>query len=116
MYGDDMLEIDMDSKYGILFVRLFGELTKRTRKKLNNEVGELIKNVGILNVVFNLENVNIMDDSGFKTLVKYYNMCNKNHGNSIICLSKNKFNVDLKKFNVVSDELSAVRLVNLIST
>ena len=43
-------------------------------------------------------------------------MCNKNHGNSIICLSKNKFNVDLKKFNVVSDELSAVRLVNLIST
>ena len=28
-----MLEIDMDSKYGILFVRLFGELTKKTRKK-----------------------------------------------------------------------------------
>ena len=38
MIGDDMLEIDIDSKYGILFVRLFGELTKRTRKKLNAEV------------------------------------------------------------------------------
>ena len=52
MYGDDMLEIDMDSKYGILFVRLFGELTKKTRKKLNNEVWNLLVNVGIKNVIF----------------------------------------------------------------
>lgn len=115
MNGDDMLEIDMDSKYGILFVRLFGELTKKTRKKLNSEVGELIKSVGILNVVFNLENVNVMDESGFKTLVKYYNMCNQNHGNSIICLSSNRFNLNLDSFNVVTDELSAVHFVNLIS-
>ena len=109
MIGDDMLEIDIDSKYGILFVRLFGELTKRTRKKLNAEVGDLIKNVGILNVVFNLENVNVMDDSGFKTLVKYYKLC----GNSMFCLSRNKFNVDLTKFNVVSDELTAAKLINV---
>ena len=73
MVGDDMLEIDMDSKYGILFVRFFGEISKKTRKKLNKEVGEFIKNVGIRNVVFNLENVNYIDNDGFKTLVKYYN-------------------------------------------
>ena len=47
----------MDSKYGILFVRLFGELTRRTRKKFNNEVCKLLEKVGIKNVVFNLENV-----------------------------------------------------------
>ena len=35
MIGDDMLEIDMTSKYGILFVRLFGEVSRKTRKKLN---------------------------------------------------------------------------------
>lgn len=107
-----MLEIDMDSKYGILFVRLFGELTKKTRKKLNNEVWNLLINVGIKNVVFNLENVYKMDDSGFKTLVKCYDVCMENNGNSMICLSKNKFDYDLKPFNVVDDELSAVNLIN----
>ncbi len=113
MYGDDMLEIDMDSKYGILFVRLFGELTKKTRKKLNNEVWDLLINVGIRNVVFNLENVYKMDDSGFKTLVKCYNVCLKNNGNSMVCLSKNKFDYDLKPFNIVSDELAAVNFINV---
>ena len=113
MYGDDMLEIDMDSKYGILFVRLYGELTKKTRKKLNNEVWNLLVNVGIKNVVFNLENLNKLDDSGFKTLVKCYDVCNHNEGNTMICLSKNKFNYDLNSFNVVPDELSAVNLINV---
>ena len=112
MYGDDMLEIDMDSKYGILFVRLFGELTKDNRKKLNNEVWNLLIKVGIKNVVFNLENVYKMDDSGFKTLIKCYKVCMHNHGNSMICISQNKFKYDLKPFNVVTDELSAYHLIN----
>lgn len=113
MYGDDMLEIDMDSKYGILFVRLFGELTKKTRKKLNNEVWNLLVDIGIKNVVFNLENLSELDDSGFKTLVKCYNVCKHDNGNTMFCLSKNKFNYDLNSFNVVPDELSAVNLINI---
>ena len=113
MAGDDMLEIDMASKYPILFLRLFGKLTKRTRKKLNDEVGQLIINVGIKNIVFNLENVNKMDDFGFKTLSKCYNICDKNNGNTMICLSNNKFKYDLKPFNVISDELTAVNLISI---
>ena len=103
----------MDSKYGILFVRLFGDLSGRTRKKLNKEVGSFIQKVGILNIVFNLENVNYMDESGFKTLIKYYNMCNKNNGNSMICLSKNRFDFSFDSFNVVPDEFSAVGFINV---
>ncbi len=102
----------MDSKYGILFVRFFGELSKRTRKKLDKEVGKFICDVGILNIVFNLENVNYMDDSGFKTLLKYYNICNQKNGNSMICLSKNRFNFNFDSFNVILDEFSAVGLIN----
>ena len=113
MIGDDMLEIDMTSRYGILFVRLFGEVTKKTRKKLNDEAGALIKKAGILNVVFNLENVSFMDESGFKTVVKYYNLCNRNNGNSLICLSKNRFNFDFTSFNMVPDEFSAIKVVNV---
>ena len=69
MYGDDMLEIDMDSKCGILFFCLFGELTIKTRKKLN-DVLEFLINVGIKNVVFNLENVYRIDD--FKKFMLCY--------------------------------------------
>ena len=109
MVGDDMLEIDMASKYGILFVRLFGELTKTTRKKLNQEVGDLIREVGILNVVFNLENVSVLDESGFKTLIRCYKLCT----HSMFCFSKNKFDFDFSLFNVVTDEVSAVKFINV---
>ena len=107
-----MLEIDITSKYGILFVRLFGELSKKTRKKLSLEVGDLLIDVGIKNVVFNLENVTFMDDFGYKTLLKYYHICVKNNGKGAICINKNNFNYDLKPFNVVDDELSAVNFIN----
>lgn len=112
MNGDDMLEIDIDSKYGILFVRLFGELTVKTRKKLN-EVKGLLINVGIKNVVFNIDNVNNLDEKGYKTLIKCYKLCENNHGNTFICLNHNKFNFDFKEFNVVCDELSAVNIINV---
>ena len=102
----------MDSKYGILFVRLFGELTKKTRKKFNKEVFDLLINIGVKNVVFNLENVYKMDDSGYKNLIKCYNISSKNNGNSMICLNKNKSNYDLKSLNIVKDELSACHLIN----
>lgn len=112
MNGDDMLEIDMDSKYGILFVRLFGQLTNKTRKKLN-EVKELLTSVGIKNVVFNIENLNKMDEKGFKTLVKCYKLCENNNGNTFFCFNQNKFDYDFKQFNLVSDELSAVNIINV---
>ena len=102
----------MDSKCGILFVRLFGELTNKTRKKMNDVLDFLI-NVGIKNVVFNLENVYRMDISGFKSLIKCYDISSKYGGTSMICINKDKFDFDFEHFNVVSDELSAVNLINI---
>jgi stage II sporulation protein AA (anti-sigma F factor antagonist) len=108
-----MLEIDIDSKLGILFVRLFGQLTKNTRKKLNEEVFKLINKVGIKNVVFNVQNLTKIDDSGFKTLIKCYKTCKINKGNSIICLNENQSIIKkLAHYNLVTDELTAVKLIN----
>lgn len=101
----------MDSKYGILFVRLFGELTFKTRKKLN-DVLDFLVNVGIKNVVFNLENVYRMDISGFKMLIKCYDISSINEGVSMICINKNKFCFDFRPFNVVDNELTACHLIN----
>ena len=52
-----MLDINMECRKGILFIRLGGELTKETVGKLNTEVTELVKEAGIRNIVFNVENL-----------------------------------------------------------
>ena len=105
--GDDMLEIDIDSKMGILFVRLFGKLTKETRRKINDEVITLINKVGIQNIVLNIQNLNLIDESGIKTLEKCYRICNK----SYICANPNQLK-KLKKLNIVTDEMTAVNLIS----
>ena len=76
------------------------------------EINYDVEDGKVKNVVFNLENVYKMDDSGYKNLIKCYNISSKNNGNSMICLNKNKFNYDLKSLNIVKDELSACHLIN----
>ena len=110
MNGDDMLEIDMCSKNGILFVRLFGYLTKNTKKKFNNDVLKPLVKISIKNVVFNLDNLSSIDDSGYKILVKCYRLCIKNEGMVLICLNKNKFNHDFSFAKIIKDELAALNI------
>ncbi len=103
-----MLDIDIDSKMGILFVRLFGKLTKETRSKLNKEVITLINNVGIQNIVLNIQNLNYIDKSGIKTLEKCYKICEK----SFICVNPSQIGL-IKKLNYVTDEMTAVNLIGV---
>ena len=49
-----MLEINMEFRKGILFVRFIGELTKNTVDIVRREVGDTLKEYGIANVVFNV--------------------------------------------------------------
>ena len=105
-----MLEIDMYSKNGILFVRLFGHLTKKTRKKFNNDVLRPLIKIGIKNVVFNLDNLSVMDDDGYKILVKCYSLCIKNEGMLLICFNKNKFNYDFSFAEIVKDEFTSLNI------
>ena len=103
-----MLDIDIDSKMGILFVRLFGRLTKETRGKLNEEVVKLIHNVGIQNIVLNIQNLNYIDKIGLKTLEKCYKICNK----SFICINPNQLDL-IGNLKYVTDELTAVNLIGV---
>lgn len=103
-----MLDIDIDSKHGILFVRLFGKLTKETRRKLNEEVIELISTVGIQNIVINIQNLNDIDDQGKKALIKCYKMCDK----SLLCINPNQTNI-IENLNYVTNEISAINLIGV---
>ncbi len=107
-----MLQIDMDSKYGILFIRLFGELTSATYQKLESEVATLLVKIGVKNAVFNLDNVKYIDKKGYQALHKCLGICRKNEGDGMVCVNQNKFEYYLKPYKVVNDELSAVSLIN----
>lgn len=101
-----MLDIDIDSKWGTLFVRLFGTLNKNTKNKLNKEVINLIDNVGINNMVINIQNVYTIDKEGFRTLKNCYKRCDK----SLICINPNQVNM-MESLKFTFDEMSAYNLI-----
>ena len=115
-----MLNINMEFRKGILFVRLEGELTKKTYEKLNEEITMLIKENGIRNVVFNVENLYKIDMKGISFLYYNYELCNYNNGKMLVCGIKNdNVKIKLKKSRLlnymfeVSDELSAIKTINI---
>lgn len=109
-----MLEISMEIRKGILFIRLGGELTKDTIPKLNREVTELVKQAGIRNVVFNIENLISIDMKGINGLFYNYELCKNNKGKSMLCgvektaVKQKIINSRLLKYmSETNDELSA---------
>ena len=65
-----MLDIDIENRKGILFVRLDGELCQNTIEKWNYDVKDLLVAMGIKNVVFNMSHLSRIDCKGINSL--YY--------------------------------------------
>ena len=80
-----MLSVNMEFRKGILFVRLDGELTKQTVSIINEEVIKRILKGGINNVVYNLENLKMIDFKGIHILLYTYEINKSNHGKTSIC-------------------------------
>lgn len=80
-----MLDINMEFRKGVLFVRLCGELTKDTVSYLNKEVTERIRLNGIRNVVFNVEELDYIDLKGVHSLFYNYEICHKQKGKTLLC-------------------------------
>lgn len=80
-----MLDIDMVSSHGYLFVRLFGKLNKTTIKKYNQQVTKLLYELGINNIVINIQNLSF-DKDGLNCIRKTYKIC----PNSRLCVNLNQ--------------------------
>lgn len=85
-----MLDVNLEFRKGVLFIRLTGELTKRTTKVLEREVTELILKNGMQNIVFNLERITEIDMKGISSLYYHYEICNKQKGIAYICGVQNE--------------------------
>ncbi len=112
-----MLTIDIRPIKGILFVRLKGILNKMNIVKLNNEVLKFQEKAGIKNIVFNVSELEDIDNYGKHALLKSFNLCKRNHGQSFICVLDNqkivkKLQPSFQKNEVVTDELTAIKIIN----
>lgn len=109
----------MEFRKGILFIRLRGDLTRKTIKKLDIEVTNLIKDNGIRNVLFNLSELDNIDIEGIKAIFANYQLCKRNHGQTFLCPSANQ-QVKRKISNssllqhlfVTTNELSAFSIID----
>lgn len=115
-----MLDINIEFRKGIMFVRLIGELNKITVSKLNYEVTDLIKDNGIRNIVLNLEEIVNIDIKGINAILYNYELCKKNRGKILLCglinervREKIKNNRILKYIKESSNELSALELIKI---
>lgn len=113
-----MLNINLEFRKGILFVRLSGELTKKTVNLLKKEVTTLIKANGIRHVVYNMNNLNAIDLAGISNLYYNYELVQNNHGQTLMCGIKNVLIQEriersrlLHYILEISDELKAFQII-----
>ncbi len=103
-----MLNINMEFNSGILFVRFIGSLNRLTNDKIIDLIS-IIKRNGIKYLVYNFDNLESIDDIGYKSLLLCYNEIINNNGNLLVV--NNKFN--LENMKEVNNELSALKILKI---
>ena len=75
-----MLNVQMEFRKGILFVRLHGVLNDNTLYRFNDEVKEVIINSGIRYVVLNIIDLSLITKEGIKEIKTLKKILNKING------------------------------------
>ena len=111
-----MLDINMEFKKGILFIRLEGTLDRNTKDKFNNEVIALVLKDGVRMIVVNLDKVDLIDYEG----INLNKIVDDNNGRSAICsLTNNKVKSVIREsscsdlYYEASNELTALGVMKL---
>ena len=107
-----MLEINMEYRKGILFIRFIGTLCISTIKGNEIENLEEVLNTGMSCVVFNLEELENIDNNGIDFLWNKYQLIKNKGGVSFVCgVNRGIVKRKLKKskiilyMNEIKDEL-----------
>lgn len=113
-----MLNIELEYKKGILFLRLDGILTKTTSFILKDALKQVIEKAGIKYLLINFEKLYKIDEYGIITIIDSYNNYIKNNGKLLICGDDNiRLTIDeselLKCVLRTNDEVSAFNLINI---
>lgn len=115
-----MLEINMEYKKGILFIRLYGELVNKTINTFEEDVIPVILKHGIKYIVINLDKLNKIDLKGIESLMNVNEIINNMSGKVTLCsLSSESVKSKLKEkeyisyFYETSNELTALGVIKI---
>ena len=109
-----MFTYNIEYRENILFMRFIGSLNKYTIKCIDEELNNIVYNMGIYNIVFNLEELEEIDLVATQTLIHWYNVINSRKGVSFICgMHDSVKSTDLLSYmDEISNELCAIRVIN----
>lgn len=105
-----MLKINMEYRKGILFIRLNGNLNANTVTKFKEYTLPVIRDYGIRFIVYNLNNLTCIDQSGEEALLEESEYATNNEGKVLIVNNSINSNLD---FDKVSNELVALDMIKV---
>ena len=114
-----MLNIDLEYKRGILFLRLNGTLNNKTSCILKDAIEKLVNKVGIKYLLINFEKLYKIDNNGINTIINSYNKYIKGNGKLMICGYRGNIKVDIENSKLIDcalktqNELNAFNLINI---
>lgn len=103
-----MLNLDLEYKKGILFLRLNGTLDRYTSFILDDAIKKVVNKAGIKYLMINFENLKSIDSFGINTILNSYNNFFKSDGKLMIC----GFNPNINKIPNTSNLLSCASILN----
>ena len=108
-----MLRMDMEYKHKILFIRLNGELKRKSCYKINNYLNPVLAKHKIKVLIINLAKLKSIDGAGIDALLRLKCTMRKNSGIILICHAPKHLHETLKslKLQVVPNEKSALNLI-----
>lgn len=80
-----MLEMNMEFRRGILFIRLNGILNAITSKELTEKINIFVKEKGVKYFTFNLEGLEQITKEGIETIKENYHQIVSFQGNLVLC-------------------------------
>lgn len=112
--GGNMFTYNIEYRKNILFIRLIGNLNINNIEIINDELNLLIKQLGFINIVFNLEELEYIDIYSINNIISWYNLIKKRKGVSFICGVHgydSRCNL-LNYMNEIGNEISAIKVIN----
>lgn len=110
-----MLKMDLEYIRGILFVRLGGVLNRKSTYKINNYLVPVLLKHKIKYLVYNLYELDEIDESGIDALLNSKCAIRSNKGKICLCEVSNSLKSQIKRLRIknVQDERCVFELIKI---
>lgn len=83
--GEMALDINLEVKYGVLCIRLEGELDHHTADELRGKVNKVMDEQAVQHILLNLGQLTFMDSSGLGVILGRYKKISGLGGEMVVC-------------------------------